>query len=168
MQTEYVNSALGLMWGAWDNAGSLQQLRFVMAPEKTCVTTAAPPTSHVTPSPQAKKLIAAIAAYAEGDHISFEGFCHPGALQGTPFQRRVWQALCTIPFGETATYGELAQHAFESKRYTRAVASAVARNPVTLIVPCHRIVGAHGSLGGYAWGLERKAQLLAMERSAPA
>jgi methylated-DNA-[protein]-cysteine S-methyltransferase len=81
---------------------------------------------------------------------------------GTPFQRRVWEELRTIPRGQTATYGELAVR-IGMPGAARAVGSAVARNPVSIVVPCHRVVGADGSLTGYAGGVERKRALLAME-----
>jgi len=85
---------------------------------------------------------------------------------GTPFQRRVWEALRTIPRGITVTYGELAAR-LGMPGAARAVGSAVARNPMSVVVPCHRVVGADGSLTGYAGGVDRKGQLLAME-GAPA
>lgn len=81
---------------------------------------------------------------------------------GTPFQRRVWEALRTIPRGTTVTYAELAAR-IGMPGAARAVGSAVARNPVSIVVPCHRVVGADGSLTGYAGGVERKRALLAIE-----
>jgi len=81
---------------------------------------------------------------------------------GTPFQRRVWEELRTIPRGETVTYAELAAR-IGAPGAARAVGSAVARNPVSIVVPCHRVVGADGSLAGYAGGVERKRALLALE-----
>jgi methylated-DNA-[protein]-cysteine S-methyltransferase len=83
-------------------------------------------------------------------------------LRGTDFQVRVWQALLDIPFGETITYGEQARRIGSPTAY-RAVGSANGRNPVSLIVPCHRVVGAAGALTGYGWGTDRKAWLLAHE-----
>lgn len=81
---------------------------------------------------------------------------------GTPFQRRVWEELRTIPRGSTVTYAELAAR-IGMPGAARAVGSAVARNPVSIVVPCHRVVGADGSLTGYAGGVERKRALLALE-----
>ena len=81
---------------------------------------------------------------------------------GTPFQRRVWQELRAIPRGETRTYGELAIR-LGMPGAARAVGGAVARNPISIVVPCHRVVGADGSLTGYAGGVERKRALLAIE-----
>jgi len=87
-------------------------------------------------------------------------------LRGTVFQLRVWQALRQIPRGQTRSYSQLA-HELGDPRATRAVARACAVNRVALVVPCHRVVGADGSLTGYRWGMERKRELLAAERSQP-
>lgn len=84
-------------------------------------------------------------------------------IAGTPLQQRVWNALRQIPYGETRSYAELAAAA-GAPRAVRAVASACARNPVALVVPCHRAVRKGGALGGYRWGLDRKARLLAHEQ----
>jgi AraC family transcriptional regulator of adaptative response/methylated-DNA-[protein]-cysteine methyltransferase len=89
----------------------------------------------------------------------------PLDLRGTAFQRRVWEALTRIPLGETRTYSGLAAE-MGLPAATRAVARACARNPVSLAVPCHRVVGASGDLTGYRWGVPRKAALLAGERRA--
>ncbi|MFF9281467.1 methylated-DNA--[protein]-cysteine S-methyltransferase [Streptomyces griseosporeus] len=83
-------------------------------------------------------------------------------LNGTPFQRRVWEQLRTIPYGERRTYGELAA-ALGNPAASRAVGLANGRNPIGIIVPCHRVVGADGSLTGYGGGLERKQRLLDFE-----
>ncbi len=80
-------------------------------------------------------------------------------LHGTPFQVEVWKALCTIPFGATASYGELARD-IRRPSAVRAVGSANGRNPVSIIVPCHRVIGSDGSLTGYGGGLDRKRFLL--------
>ena len=89
-------------------------------------------------------------------------------LRGTPFQREVWQLLRQIPYGETVTYGELSKVLAARRGVSRfsaqAVGGAVGRNPISLLVPCHRVVGAGGSLTGYAGGLERKRRLLELER----
>jgi methylated-DNA-[protein]-cysteine S-methyltransferase len=86
-------------------------------------------------------------------------------LNGTPFQRSVWQQLRSIPYGETRTYGDLA-HALGNPAASRAVGLANGRNPIGIIVPCHRVVGADGSLTGYGGGLARKQQLLHAESGA--
>lgn len=90
------------------------------------------------------------------------------AAQGTAFQQQVWAALCRIPFGETRSYGEQARSIHKEKA-VRAVGLANGRNPIAIVVPCHRVIGAKGSLTGYAGGLERKQWLLAHEaRHSPA
>lgn len=89
-------------------------------------------------------------------------FMPPLSLKGTPFQQRVWKELLTIPYGQTVTYGELARRL--GCRSAQAVGGAVGRNPISIIVPCHRVVGADGSLIGYAGGLDRKRALLELEQ----
>lgn len=84
----------------------------------------------------------------------------PLAPKGTDFQKRVWQALLRIPYGATATYGALAEALGSS---ARAVGGATGRNPISVIIPCHRVLAADGSLNGYAGGLENKAKLLRLE-----
>lgn len=98
-------------------------------------------------------------AYLDGDRQAFD---LPLVLGGTDRQREVWSALCAIPFGTTVTYGQLARQLGRPSA-ARAVAMAVARNPVSIVVPCHRVVGAGGRLTGYAGGLDRKRWLLALE-----
>ncbi len=92
-------------------------------------------------------------------------FTPPLDLRGTSFQQAVWQILLTIPYGQTISYGQIARMLPNPRTAAQAVGSAVGRNPVSLIVPCHRVVGANGQLTGYAGGLEKKAWLLQMERS---
>ncbi|MFE6194409.1 methylated-DNA--[protein]-cysteine S-methyltransferase [Streptomyces sp. NPDC057838] len=92
-------------------------------------------------------------------------FTVPLRLTGTPFQRLVWEELRRIPYGETRTYGRLAA-ALGSPTASRAVGLANGRNPVGIIVPCHRVIGANGGLTGYGGGLERKQRLLDFERGA--
>ena len=92
-------------------------------------------------------------------------FTPPLHLSGTPFQKAVWEQLLTISYGTTATYGELAKRLGRSGRAAQAVGGAVGRNPVLLIVPCHRILGADGSLTGYLAGTDRKRALLQLENA---
>ncbi|WP_062291151.1 methylated-DNA--[protein]-cysteine S-methyltransferase [Demequina phytophila] len=103
---------------------------------------------------------AAFAAYFTGDAADVPV---DAVAPGTPFQREVWEALRDIPAGETRTYAEVAD-AIGRQSAVRAVAGAIGRNPLTVAVPCHRVVGADGSLTGYAGGVERKRWLLAHER----
>ena len=85
-------------------------------------------------------------------------------MQGTPFQKKVWEALLAIPFGETRSYGEIAR-AIGSPKAVRAVGAANGRNPISIIAPCHRVVGSDGRLTGFAGGLSVKARLLRFEQS---
>jgi methylated-DNA-[protein]-cysteine S-methyltransferase len=98
-------------------------------------------------------------AYFAGTRRAFD---LPLALHGTDFQKRVWQALLHVPYGRTTTYAALAQVIGRAGAY-HAVGAAVGMNPISIIVPCHRVLGSNGSLTGYAGGLERKARLLALE-----
>ena len=84
-------------------------------------------------------------------------------MRGTRFQKDVWEALRAIPFGETRSYGQLAKQ-LGNPRATRAVGAANGRNPVSIIVPCHRVIGSSGNLTGFAGGLEIKAHLLSLEK----
>jgi methylated-DNA-[protein]-cysteine S-methyltransferase len=97
--------------------------------------------------------------YFEGNRASFD---LPLELEGTPFQRRVWRALREIPYGETVSYGALARRIGRPES-SRAVGAANGRNPISLIVPCHRVVGSDGELTGYGGGIERKRLLLDLE-----
>jgi methylated-DNA-[protein]-cysteine S-methyltransferase len=124
----------------------------------------APDTSRGTPvSSHAWLDMAAgeLNAYFAGQGIAFQ--TPRVTLWGTEFQRRVWQALVGIGRGQTTTYGALAAQ-LGLPRAVRAVAAAVGRNPWSIMVPCHRVVGASGALTGYAAGLERKAHLLRLEQ----
>jgi len=90
----------------------------------------------------------------------------PLSPSGTPFQREVWEALCAIPYGETRTYGEMAETIGRPKA-VRAVGAANGANPIPIVVPCHRVIGADGSLTGYGGGMEIKKRLLALEGAWP-
>ena len=100
-----------------------------------------------------------LTCYFEGSATAFDV---PLSLQGSEFQQRVWRGLLAIPYGSTWSYGELAAKVADRSK-TRAVAAAVGRNPVGVVVPCHRVIGADGSLTGYAAGLARKRWLLEHE-----
>jgi methylated-DNA-[protein]-cysteine S-methyltransferase len=98
-------------------------------------------------------------AYFRGERTAFDLTLRP---RGTPFQHEVWEVLRTIPYGASLTYGEVAERV-ERPGSARAVASAVARNPLSIVVPCHRVVGSGRALTGYAGGVERKRRLLELE-----
>ncbi|MFD2488338.1 methylated-DNA--[protein]-cysteine S-methyltransferase [Amycolatopsis jiangsuensis] len=97
--------------------------------------------------------------YFAGERTEFD---LPLALRGTPFQQTVWQQLTRIPYGETITYRELAEHIGRPGAF-RAVGLANGRNPVSIVVPCHRVVGSNGDLTGYGGGVDRKRRLLELE-----
>lgn len=99
-------------------------------------------------------------AYFDGDLTEFD---LPLAPDGTPFQRRVWAELLAVGFGRTATYGEIAHRLGMTNAASRAVGLANGRNPIPIVIPCHRVIGANGTLTGYAGGLERKQLLLDLE-----
>ncbi len=100
-------------------------------------------------------------AYFKGLRNTFD---IPLLLLGTEFQKSVWQGLLQIPFGTTASYKELAQN-IDQEKAVRAVASAIGANAISIFIPCHRIIGADGSLTGYAGGLEAKKKLLDLEKN---
>jgi methylated-DNA-[protein]-cysteine S-methyltransferase len=102
---------------------------------------------------------AALKRYFSGAPAGFEGKL---SLHGTPFQMVVWRALQDIPHGQTTTYASLAR-AIDRPNANRAVGAAVGANPVSILIPCHRVIGANGALTGFAGGLERKQKLLALE-----
>ena len=94
-------------------------------------------------------------------------FTPPLKMKATPFRRAVWEILLTIPYGRTVTYGQIADLLASAKDLprtsARAVGGAVGRNPISLVIPCHRVVGADGAMTGYAGGVEKKRRLLALE-----
>jgi methylated-DNA-[protein]-cysteine S-methyltransferase len=100
-----------------------------------------------------------LAAYLAGTRAAFTV---PTRAEGTPFQLRVWDVLKTIPYGETATYGDVAKEIGQPNA-SRAVGMANNRNPISIVVPCHRVIGRSGELVGYGGGLDRKKYLLALE-----
>ncbi|WP_243900742.1 methylated-DNA--[protein]-cysteine S-methyltransferase [Glycomyces niveus] len=103
-------------------------------------------------------------AYFAGDLKDFD---LPLAAAGTAFQHKVWKELCRIPYGETVSYMDIAERIGDRKA-VRAVGLANGRNPIAIVVPCHRVIGANGKLTGYAGGLWRKERLLSLERGEPA
>ena len=104
-----------------------------------------------------------LAEYFAGERTAFSITLE---MRGTPFQKEVWRALLAIPFGETRTYGDVAEQ-LRRPSATRAVGAANGRNPLSIVVPCHRVIGASGRLTGFAGGLGTKARLLQMEKAAP-
>jgi methylated-DNA-[protein]-cysteine S-methyltransferase len=105
-------------------------------------------------------IVSQLQEYFAGTRRDFEVDLAP---QGTDFQRRVWNALTLIPYGEAVSYGELAKRLDLPPEASRAVGSANGANPVAVIVPCHRVIGSNGTLTGYAYGIEYKRRLLELE-----
>lgn len=125
-----------------------------------------PPSSHGERDDDHPALTAArsqLAAYFSGQLTEFE---LPLAPAGTDFQRQVWAALRQIGYGQTVSYGQIAAELKLGSGAARAIGAANARNPIPIVVPCHRVVGADGSLTGFAGGLDRKTWLLDLERPA--
>jgi O-6-methylguanine DNA methyltransferase len=118
-----------------------------------------PPEDAVTDDAWFKDVAAQLDSYFAGEQTAFDIEMD---LRGTEFQQRVWAQLCAIPYGETISYGELASR-IGNANASRAVGLANGRNPISIIVPCHRVIGADGSLTGYGGGLERKTWLLEHE-----
>lgn len=117
---------------------------------------------HWVEDPDAEPLVAVrkqLLEYLSGLRLRFEVALAP---QGTSFQQRVWSEIARIPYGEVITYAELARRA-GAPGCARAAGAATGRNPLSIVVPCHRVVGSGGALTGYAGGLERKSALLALE-----
>ena len=117
-------------------------------------------TATVMETPLIKEAYRQISEYLIGERKSFD---LPFKLTGTDFQNRVWKALCEIPYGETRSYKQIAK-AIGNPKAVRAVGMANNRNPLLVLVPCHRVIGCNGQLVGYAAGLEKKQFLLDLEK----
>lgn len=127
----------------------------------TAIEFGAEPQGRPAPDPLLDDAQQQLQEYFTGDRRSFD---LPLANDGTEFQRKVWGELRRIPFGETASYGEIARRLGYEPVISRAVGAANGANPLPIVVPCHRVVGSDGSLTGYAGGVERKRVLLELER----
>ena len=113
-----------------------------------------------TDHPVLQRAAQQLSEYFAGERHTFELPVQPA--WGTPFQQKIWQALSHVPFGHTCTYGDIAQRIGQPSA-VRAVGAAIGKNPHSVVVPCHRVLGASGKLTGYAGGLERKEALLRLE-----
>ena len=131
------------------------------APRRGAAKPLEPGPDWVSDEPGLAREIAELEAYFAGELREFEMAVGP---EGTAFRRKVWAELARIPYGETWSYGELARRAVGRPGAARAVGAANGANPVAIVLPCHRVIGAGGSLVGYGGGLNRKAMLLAHER----
>ncbi|NHA66894.1 methylated-DNA--[protein]-cysteine S-methyltransferase [Phycicoccus flavus] len=133
--------------------GALSEVRFDAGP-------AVPGPGEEPPDPVLERARDQLAEYFAGERRVFD---LPLAPHGTPFRRQVWQALARVPWGTTTTYGALAAGLGLPPGASRAVGAANGANPLPVVLPCHRVVGADGTLTGYAGGLARKATLLRLE-----
>lgn len=148
MNISTLDSPVGPIWVAVDDAGAVTAVQF------------GAPKELAAPSPSSEAAAAQLREYFAGERTDFELTL---AAAGTPFQHRVWDALQGIPFGCTQSYGQLAGRIGQPTA-SRAVGLANGRNPIAIVVPCHRVIGGSGTLTGYAGGLERKRWLLDHER----
>ena len=149
-QTLYFDSPLGLMM-AQEQDGAIIALDFVQAPR---------PDDTLAETQLLLEAKRQVLEYFAGKRRNFD---LPLAPKGTPFQQRVWQALRAIPYGQTRSYGQIAA-AVGNPKAGRAVGGANHRNPISLVQPCHRVIGANGRLVGYGGGLDKKEALLALEQ----
>jgi len=149
-----IESPVGPLLLVADDAG-LQQILFVNGRHA-----ARPDPSWKNRSGSFKETIRQLRAYFAGE---LEQFNLALAPEGTPFQLKVWQRLCDIPYGETISYGELARR-LGNPNASRAVGLANGSNPIPIVIPCHRVIGSNGKLTGYGGGLPIKEKLLALER----
>ena len=144
---------------------SAEGLRAVLWPDERPGRVAAVGDTVTDPDhPQVARTLHQLTAYFAGELTTFD---LPLDLRGTPFQHQAWLALAEIPYGRTTTYGRQAARLGDAKA-VRAVASANARNPVSIVLPCHRVIGADGSLTGFGGGLAAKRWLLRHEGALPA
>jgi O-6-methylguanine DNA methyltransferase len=161
-----IPTPLGDMEASFDADGLLARLVFVGTKGQTAGTMKGANSGETkcamnnAQSLAAELLRSEINGYFSGAIITFSVSIAPS---GTPFQMRVWDSLANIPYGHTATYGQIANSLGDAK-LSRAVGRANGANPIWIIIPCHRVIGAGGKLTGYAGGLWRKAELLKLER----
>lgn len=149
-QSEYViETPLGMAAACYVEE-ALVSLRFLDETQSAIMTSAGP---H-------EELIEQVNAYFSGESTSFN---IPLALEGTAFQKRIWNLLLEIPYGESMSYRSLSQK-YGEENAIRAIAAANGANPIMILIPCHRVIGSDGSLTGYAGGLWRKEALLDLER----
>jgi len=156
-----LKSPLGTLLAAANHTGAVAYLGFAEhEPRQTLLLSLEATQETLTRDSTALDLLRdQLDAYFRGSRQRFDV---PLELRGTPFRRRVWEELLRIPFGATLSYGELAKRLGDSK-LSRAVGAANGANPVSIIVPCHRVIGANGRLTGYAGGLDNKEALLSLE-----
>jgi methylated-DNA-[protein]-cysteine S-methyltransferase len=149
-----IESPLGPLLLASDNSG-LTEICFPNGKQS-----AKAKTDWKEDSAQLKEVTRQLRAYFAGELETFDLSLAP---EGTPFQQKVWSELCKIPYGETISYGELARR-IGNPNASRAVGLANGSNPIPIVIPCHRVIGANGKLTGYGGGLPIKEKLLALEK----
>jgi O-6-methylguanine DNA methyltransferase len=155
-----IDTTLGPVQAAFDAAGAVIYLGFADHEFREALLAKLARLAPVPLSAAAEaRLRDQLDAYAAGTRTTFDV---PFRLHGSPFEQRVWAALQRIPFGETRSYGQLAAE-LGDPNLSRAVGRANGANPVSILVPCHRVIGANGTLTGYAGGLAMKERLLALE-----
>jgi len=154
--TAYYDSPLGGMILASDGQ-ALSALHFMETRSESDVAGRAPATSDLFVFDETRRWLDLYFAGEKPD------FTPPLSPKGTPFQQKVWKILLTIPYGKTVSYGDIAR-CISPTMSAQAIGGAVGRNPIGIIIPCHRVIGADGSLTGYGGGLDRKRWLLEMER----
>jgi methylated-DNA-[protein]-cysteine S-methyltransferase len=156
--THRFSTPVGDMLAAVDEAGALVRLQFGSEGD----TLDMPNATVVTDRERCDHVVKQLGEYFRQERREFD---LPLAMQGTPFQKTVWTALLTIPYGVTISYRELAER-IGSPAAVRAVGRANGSNPIPIVVPCHRVIGADGSLTGYGGGIAAKEQLLRLEGAA--
>lgn len=155
LRSDSFETAAGRLMVVVDGAGRLRRCSFVDGGRPP-----AQPLPSIIEEPEACRHVRTqLLEYFSGSRRSFDLELAP---EGTPFQKRVWDALAAIPWGETRSYRQLAE-AIGNPRALRAVGGANGANPLVVIIPCHRVIAADGSLGGFSAGSERKRILLALE-----
>lgn len=152
-----IDAPVGKLFVAVDDDGALCRLEFAQS-DREC----APKNAELAwDAERCAEVVRQLDQYFRGERRAFE---LPLALDGSEFQRRVWNELLKIPYGETVSYGEIAARIGNPKA-VRAVGLANGSNHIAIVVPCHRVIGANGSLTGYGGGLPIKTKLLELERS---
>jgi methylated-DNA-[protein]-cysteine S-methyltransferase len=153
----HVDTPIGMLTPRFDEQGNLCELRFGEGIGFGLQASGA--FGEEPQTPEARRLVCQLGEYFAGKRETFDV---PMSMKGTPFQLAVWNELTRIPYGHTISYAELAFRIGKPSA-VRAVGAANGANPIPVIVPCHRVIGANGSLTGYGGGIERKQWLLALE-----
>lgn len=146
---EYLDSKFGKL-AIYANSGGISAIRFVDSQQTETVS-----------NQHTQQAVEQLTAYFNGQRDQFDLTLNP---TGTDFQQQVWRQLVAIPYGQTCSYADIAKQ-INNPKAVRAVGAANGRNPITIVVPCHRVIGSNGKLTGYAWGTSIKAGLLELEQA---